>query len=260
MLPLEQSEHYRTQAESIARQLENFAQKFEKTLEERTVGIDQVLEKADERDPARRRQLVEESRRALWYQATENKEYVELLRDSEALEKNVTEAADFYGDNQRLSELLTIDDPRRSQYAPLVRGANHAALKTLSVKATQERNFPLAVEISREVVSMFKVKDWPFDPRELITFCLPDHAKRHVADLRDATLALGKAKITRHRISLGARQFGEGSSLDKIRFGLANRAARVGPPSPKGLPPASKPPTSALDKITLGLAAGEAKR
>ncbi len=223
MIPINSSEHCATQANAFATKAETFADRFEKGLADRTANIDKAFSKLDLKDREERRQeLIEKARHDLFREIDSDPEYRELVREAGAFRANVREANDFYGDPQRLAELSSIDDPRRAQYSATIRGAGHAALKTLAVKAEAERNLPLAMALGQEIAPM-KVKDRPFDSSKLIEKCLPESDRKHVAHFRAATMALNRVEMSRNRITFNPKPYGGASSLSKIRAGLAAR-------------------------------------
>ena len=221
LLPLGAAEHAFTEATVAAARMESFAESYHGTIIEAEASLDGI----ESLSPFARDKLLAKARREAHDSVDKREDFGKLLRETEALRGRIARAAEYYGDDLRMAELATVDDPRRAQYGATVKGAGHAALRTLADKARAEGNLPLAVAIAQEVGPMER-KDRPFDPAQLIrSVGLPEDFRRGRDQFKSALLTLDRYASAREEIR-PTRQALPGSSLRKIEAGLRTREAR----------------------------------
>lgn len=247
LLPLGAGEHALSTAADALKKMEAHRTKFDETLAKSARDLEAV---GDHLTRIQKSQILDSARKEAFHNVDGSPEYRALLVETEALRRNVEHAAEYYGNEMRMAELSTFDDPKRAQYASTVRGLGHAALRTLAEKARAEGNHVLAVVLAQELQPM-EARKRPFDPYALVRDTLPKSEKYKYSVFARALETLDRYQKTRDEIRL-TRHPSRAASLNKIKSGLRAGLARE-PRIPRKETPA---PRAARMTPTQRVAAG----
>ncbi len=243
LLPLAAAEDARNRADYIARQAEAIVAQHAKRIAEADAHVD-ALPQDLLGNQVKYRQMKDEARRKITKEFADSEDVLSVRREAHALRQKFERAAGFYGDPNKLAEVLTLGDAQRAHYASILRGAGFAQLQTLAEVARAEGNLPLAVAIGQELLPVPKDRR-PVDASSLIRSTLPAPAVKKAAMFSDAVKRLYDSDSHFDRSGIAVIP-----PVEKIKRGLNG----AGPHAP-GQHGGTRHGQSSVDRISQGLAA-----